>query len=173
MTTQSGVCQSCGMPMSSPEHFGTEKGGEPSTLYCTYCYQNGMFTHPDATVDQMAEHAGAVLSQMFEMPPEKAIAFSKEQIQNLYRWSGRMVPSCESCGMPLVSDQDAGTETDGSHSSRYCTHCYQNGSFTEPDLTREAMIEKYSPLLAAQYGMPVHKAREMVTGFSATLPRWQ
>jgi len=41
-------CQSCGMPMKSdPEKGGTEKDGSRSTKYCSYCYQNGVFTSPE------------------------------------------------------------------------------------------------------------------------------
>jgi len=75
--------------------------------------------------------------------------------------------------MPLQDPSDAGTEADGSRSDRYCTHCYRNGAFVEPDLTREAMIAEYGPLLAAELGMPREKATEMVTAFTATLPRWR
>ncbi|WP_319578441.1 zinc ribbon domain-containing protein [uncultured Methanospirillum sp.] len=173
MSTINGVCQSCGMPFASPADLGTEADGTPSAQYCTYCYQNGKFTEPDSTVDQMAEKAGAIISQMFEMPLDKAKELSRTQIQNLVRWSGRVIPTCESCGMHLVSDQDAGTEKDGTPSTRYCTYCYQKGAFTEPELTKETMIQKYAAMFAAQNGMPVEKAEQMVSQFTSTLPRWQ
>ena len=51
----SGVCQSCGMPLMSPADRGTESDGTPSAQYCTYCYQNGKFTDPSATVELMSE----------------------------------------------------------------------------------------------------------------------
>ncbi len=173
MTQNTGICQSCAMPMNTASDFGTESGGQPSSMYCKYCYQNGSFTNPDATMDQMVEKAAEIIGPMFEMQKDKASEFAKAQIQNLYRWTGKMIPFCESCGMPLCSDQDAGTESDGAPSSRYCTHCYQNGSFTDPDLTKEEMIQKYSPFLSAQFEIPVQKAEEMVRNFTATLPRWK
>ncbi|PWR74709.1 zinc ribbon domain-containing protein [Methanospirillum lacunae] len=173
MSTIPGVCQSCGMPLMSPSDLGTESDGTPSTQYCTYCYQNGEFTDPTATVEQMSEKAGEIISKMYEMPLDKAIELSRMQIQNLVRWSGRVIPSCESCGMPLVSDHDAGTEKDGTPSTRYCTYCYQNGAFTEPDLTFETMIKKYATMFASEYGMPVNKAEQMVSQFTSTLPRWR
>jgi len=37
-------CQSCYMPMTRPEDFGTEKDGSPSVDYCCHCYQDGIFT---------------------------------------------------------------------------------------------------------------------------------
>ena len=39
------VCQSCSMPMTVAEHFGTNSNGSPNTDYCCYCFQNGNFTH--------------------------------------------------------------------------------------------------------------------------------
>ena len=48
--------------------------------------------------------------------------------------------SCQSCGMPLKRDElGGGTETDGSRNTRYCSHCYQNGRFVQPDLTVDGM----------------------------------
>jgi hypothetical protein len=36
---------------------------------------------------------------------------------------------CESCFMPLGKHlEDAGTEADGSKSTKYCKYCYQNGA---------------------------------------------
>ena len=46
-------CQCCGMPLDKPEDAGTEAGGAPSGDYCRYCYQNGTFTAPDATMDDI------------------------------------------------------------------------------------------------------------------------
>jgi hypothetical protein len=80
---------------------------------------------------------------------------------------------CQSCGMPLISDPDAGTEKDGSKSQKYCTHCYQHGAFTNPDLTWEEMIKKYAPMLSGQFEVQVQKAEEMVRVYSSTLPRWR
>ena len=46
-------CQCCGMPLDKPEDRGSEVGGTPSEDYCRYCYQNGAFTAPDATMDDI------------------------------------------------------------------------------------------------------------------------
>lgn len=46
-------CQCCGMPLDKPEVMGTEADGTLSGDYCRYCYQNGAFTWPEATVDDM------------------------------------------------------------------------------------------------------------------------
>ena len=50
--------------------------------------------------------------------------------------------TCQSCGMPLKKDaQGGGTNSDGSKSLLYCSHCYQSGQFTRPDFTVQQMKE--------------------------------
>jgi hypothetical protein len=52
-------------------------------------------------------------------------------------------PYCQSCGMPLSKDEKSGgTEADGRKSNQYCSHCYADGKFTDPDLTADQMVEK-------------------------------
>lgn len=41
--------------------------------------------------------------------------------------------------MPIENVNDRGTEKDGSISNDYCKFCYQNGLFTEPEMTLEQM----------------------------------
>ena len=43
------------MPMSQPEMFGTGADDSKSEKYCVYCYKDGKFTQPDATLEQMIE----------------------------------------------------------------------------------------------------------------------
>jgi len=167
------TCHSCGMPIGAAEDRGTEEDGRPSAFYCRYCYQRGAFTEPGATIETMAAHGGTMMSRLFGIPPGRAGDFVLAQLRPLRRWSGRLVPSCGSCGMPLLEPADAGTEADGSPSEEYCVHCYRDGAFVEPDLTLEACVERAAPLLAAELGMPVDRAREMAAAFTATLPRWR
>ncbi len=46
---------------------------------------------------------------------------------------------CQSCGMPMPSDELLGTNADGSKNNDYCTYCFQEGEFTE-DCTMDEMI---------------------------------
>ena len=46
-------CQCCAMPLDKPGDQGTEADGALSGDYCRYCYQNGAFTAPDATMDDI------------------------------------------------------------------------------------------------------------------------
>ena len=51
--------------------------------------------------------------------------------------------NCQSCGMPLNSDEKGGgTEADGKKSSMYCSHCFENGKFTSQNITVDEMREK-------------------------------
>ena len=46
---------------------------------------------------------------------------------------------CQSCGMPLDNPELQGTEKNGSKSEEYCKYCYQNGAFTNPNMTLKDM----------------------------------
>ncbi|MCX6719896.1 MAG: zinc ribbon domain-containing protein, partial [Candidatus Staskawiczbacteria bacterium] len=47
------MCQSCGMPLSKdPAGGGTNADGTKSIMYCSYCYQKGVFTR-NCTVQEM------------------------------------------------------------------------------------------------------------------------
>ena len=51
--------------------------------------------------------------------------------------------NCQSCGMPLKRDpKGGGTNADGSKSSMYCSHCYEKGKFTLPDITLAQMQDR-------------------------------
>lgn len=79
---------------------------------------------------------------------------------------------CQSCGMPIKRDEDAGTNADGSKNQEYCHFCFKNGKFTDPDLTIEKQIEKMADM-AAKMKIPEDKAREMAKNILPTLKRWQ
>ena len=47
---------------------------------------------------------------------------------------------CQSCGMPMHRDEKGGgTNADGSMSPMYCSHCYEGGKFTLPNISAEEM----------------------------------
>lgn len=42
--------------------------------------------------------------------------------------------------MPLKKDEKGGgTNSDGSKSTMYCSHCYEEGKFSQPDITAAQM----------------------------------
>lgn len=84
-------CQSCGMPLSSPEHFGTNKDQSPNEEYCNYCFQDGQFAQ-DVTMDEMimvcAEYADQWKNEDGSTPTkEEAIAMMKMYFPQLKRWA--------------------------------------------------------------------------------------
>jgi hypothetical protein len=80
--------------------------------------------------------------------------------------------NCQSCGMPLKRDEHGGgTEADGSRSTMYCSHCYQNGRFTMPDISADGMQQRVRSKLA-EMGFPRFMAGLFTRGIPR-LERWQ
>ena len=79
-------CQSCGMPMKKDEKGGgTNADGSKSTMYCSHCYEEGQFTSPDMTVEEMKELVKEKLKEM-GFPGFIAGVFTKG-IPKLERWN--------------------------------------------------------------------------------------
>jgi hypothetical protein len=78
-------CQSCGMPLKrDPQNGGTHADGSRSIMYCSYCYQDGAFTQPDFTAQQMKAFC---TEKMIEMKMPKFVAkFFAKGIPRLERW---------------------------------------------------------------------------------------
>ncbi|MGG7466825.1 zinc ribbon domain-containing protein [Chryseobacterium arthrosphaerae] len=54
----------------------------------------------------------------------------------------KVYKKCQSCGMPLKKSPDgAGTNSDGTISTKYCEYCYEKGQFSQPDITAKEMQE--------------------------------
>lgn len=77
---------------------------------------------------------------------------------------------CQSCAMPMANEEDFGTNMNGSQNLDYCSYCFQNGEFTQPNLTKEAMIEKVSEILR-QMQIPEEQL-ELIKTFIPKLKRW-
>ena len=79
--------------------------------------------------------------------------------------------SCQSCGMPLSRDeQGGGTNADGTRSAEYCSHCFRQGKFTEPNLTATEMVAKVQALLSSR-NMPPAVVQKLA-GTIPSLRRW-
>jgi hypothetical protein len=81
-------------------------------------------------------------------------------------------PICQSCGMPLRSESDLGTNANGSKNKEYCRFCFKDGQFTDPDITMEQKIDKLVSL-AAKMNIPEKSARQMASNLLPTLKRWK
>ncbi len=86
MKPQGPFCQSCAMPMDKPELFGTNANGARAEDYCTYCFQNGKFTAPDITLQEMIDKCVEIMVQRHIMPERQAKEFMMNTIPNLKRW---------------------------------------------------------------------------------------
>ena len=80
-------CQSCAMPLARPEDFGTEANGIRSNDYCTYCYEDGEFTAPSTTMEEMRDFCIGKLIALELMPHDEASRLMHEVIPQLKRWS--------------------------------------------------------------------------------------
>ena len=76
---------------------------------------------------------------------------------------------CQSCGMPLVSQDQLGTNKDGSINNDYCKYCYNNGEFIDKVSMAEyiEMCSKYG----SQAGMTNEEMKEHCTKVFPTLKR--
>lgn len=73
------------MPMKRDEQGGgTNADGSKSLMYCSKCYQNGAFTLPDFTVQQMQELVKGKLREMGF--PGFIAGFFTRGIPKLERW---------------------------------------------------------------------------------------
>ncbi len=81
--TTTAVCQSRAMPLENAEAFGTEAGGARAEEYCTHCYQDGGFTAPGMTMEQMAD---VVAGFMEGMPKAQATEAALSSLSGLKRW---------------------------------------------------------------------------------------
>ncbi len=79
-------CQSCGMPLSKPDDFGTSAEGWRQNDYCHHCFHDGRFTHREITLDEMIEHVIKPTAEATAMSEPMARALARETLPRLKRW---------------------------------------------------------------------------------------
>lgn len=80
--------------------------------------------------------------------------------------------NCQSCGMPFKRDpKGGGSNADGSRSRLYCSHCFEQGSFTMPDITVNEMKQRVSEKLK-EFGFPGFLTPVFTRGIPK-LERWK
>lgn len=77
---------------------------------------------------------------------------------------------CQSCSMPIMKEEEFGTNADGQLNKDYCIYCYKNGDFIDK-VTLEEYIEK-NVKFAAQAGMTPEQMRDHCKKVFPTLKRW-
>lgn len=75
--------------------------------------------------------------------------------------------------MPLEKPEDFGTNADGSTSNEFCSLCYQNGIFTEPDISMREMIGKVTLILMNSMDLPKEQAESIAKDTIPHLNRWR
>ena len=79
---------------------------------------------------------------------------------------------CNSCGRPIVKE-DQGTNEDGSLNPEFCKDCFQNGKYTEPDITlTEMIVRKSKEMMEKNPRLPETTATGITTTFIPGLKRW-
>jgi len=82
-------------------------------------------------------------------------------------------PFCQSCCMPLEKPEDFGTAASGFRINDYCHYCFNNGAFTEPNITMQEMIDKCIGIMAQKGIMPEIQAKALMLEVIPKLKRWQ
>lgn len=78
---------------------------------------------------------------------------------------------CQSCGMPFESEEQFGTNQDGSANLDYCKYCFENGEFKD-----KVPIEQYIDMCSeygSQAGMTNEEMKVYCTKLFPTLKRWK
>lgn len=87
---------------------------------------------------------------------------------------GKQHACCQSCGIPLNEEhRKKGLVPDATEGPEaiYCTLCYKDGQFTNPDLTMQQMIDIATEAITPTFGPA--KAKTMMSKLIPTLSRWQ
>ncbi len=77
------MCQSCGMPLKDTVK-GTEADGTKNARYCMYCYADGGFTAPDASVEEMRSYS--IKGMTDKGWPRFLATFMTKNTHKLPRW---------------------------------------------------------------------------------------
>ena len=82
---------------------------------------------------------------------------------------------CQSCGMPLESDNVFGTNKSGGKNNDYCVYCYKDGEFTH-EATMDEMIQislhHMKEMFKDSPDFNEDEALKNMQGFFPKLKRW-
>lgn len=84
---------------------------------------------------------------------------------------------CQSCGMPLNTNEDFGTNQNGGINEEYCIYCFKEGDFTS-DVSMEEMIQHCVQYLDefnkdSETKFSKEQAIETMRQYFPSLKRWQ
>jgi len=79
---------------------------------------------------------------------------------------------CQSCGMPMQSADDFGTNADGAKNNEYCQYCWQDGKFTA-QMELPEFTEMQVKIATEKLGMTEEEARVVAQTTLPELKRWR
>lgn len=82
------------------------------------------------------------------------------------------VPICQSCGMPMETSEDYGSDSDGGQNQEFCRFCWQDGEFTAK-VNLPEFIEMQVKIATQELGMAEDEAREVAETTLPDLNRWK
>jgi len=85
---------------------------------------------------------------------------------------GSAMTICQSCAAVLRTPADFGTEENGRRSDRFCRHCYCDGRFVQPFVTRDEMVAHAAMQLRLRGLGDCASFRDVAAAISA-LERWR
>ncbi len=78
-------CQSCSLPVGDG-FFGTNADGSETREYCQFCYQAGVFTDPDLTMEAVIALAVEHMVEELGFLEDSAMEIAHSVIPTLKRW---------------------------------------------------------------------------------------
>lgn len=69
--------------------------------------------------------------------------------------------------------EDFGTDASGSRKIEYCSFCFREGKFVDPDLNMQEMIDRVTGRLLALRKMPDGTAKGMLRAYLPALGGWK
>ena len=79
---------------------------------------------------------------------------------------------CQSCAMPLNSQELCGTNADGSKNEDYCIYCFEDGKFTSDMSMDEMMDFCIEKMIEVHPEMDEAQATSMMREVFPKLKRW-
>ena len=86
-SSNTNICESCGMPMHKLVDFGTNKDGTINTEYCHFCYLRGKFVDHGITLEQKIE-MNISIAEKKGISREEATILAHSKLPTLKRWKG-------------------------------------------------------------------------------------
>jgi hypothetical protein len=75
------------MPLGTPGFYGTNADGSDNHDWCRFCYQNGAYTEPELTLDEMISRSTEFMTISLKYTKDDAERLSRDIIPTLRRWT--------------------------------------------------------------------------------------